>query len=54
MKCSLITKHNVICEERSEGDGRKIERKLSEVSYRAISRGQSEMVGDVISNGGRL
>ena len=45
----------------SEGDGGKIECKLSEVNNRAVSRGQNELmgkfkmaVGDVISIWGRL
>ena len=46
---------------RSGGDGGKIERKLSEVNTRPMSRGQNELkstfkvtVGDVISIGGRF
>ena len=48
-------------EERSEEDGEKIGRELSEVSNRAVSRGQNELIGefkmaagDVICIRGRL
>jgi hypothetical protein len=46
---------------RSRGDGGKIERELSEINTRAMSKGQNELIGDlkmakgdVISNRGQV
>jgi hypothetical protein len=36
-----------------EGDGGKIERKLSEVNTRAVTRRQNELIGELKINGSR-